>query len=52
MGYHKSQADSCVLYRKYSVILTYVDDCITVSQKKDKITSVIESLMNDPENHL
>ena len=33
-GYHQSQVDSCVFYRKYSVILTYVDNCVIVSHKQ------------------
>ena len=33
-GYHQPQVDPCVFYRKYSVILSYVDDCVIVSQKK------------------
>ena len=33
-GYHQSQVYPCVFYRKYSVILTYVDDCVIASHKK------------------
>ena len=51
-GYHKSQVDPCVLYRKYSVILTYVDDFGIVSYKQETITSLIESLKNGPENYV
>ena len=34
MGYHRSQFDPCVFYRKDSVILTYVDYCVIVSRKQ------------------
>ena len=36
-GYHQPQVDSCLFYRKDSVILTYVDDCVIVSQKQETI---------------
>ena len=39
MGYHQSQVDPCVFYIKDSVILTYVDDCVTVSHKQETIIS-------------
>ena len=32
-GYHQSQVYPCVFYTKYSVISTYVDDCVIVSHK-------------------
>ena len=32
-GYHKYQVEPCAFYRKYSVILTYVDYCVIVSHK-------------------
>ena len=49
-GYHKYQVDPFVFYRKYSVILTYVDYCVIVSHKQEKITPSIESLNNYPEH--
>ena len=33
-GYYQSQFDSCLFYRKDSVILTYVDYCVIVSHKQ------------------
>ena len=35
--YHQSQVDRCVFYRRYSVFLTYVDDCVIVLYKHDAI---------------
>ena len=40
------------IYRKDSVILTYIDDCVIVSHKQETITSLIESLNNGPENYV
>ena len=37
-GFRQSLVDPCLFYRKYSVILTYVDDCVIVSQNKKRIT--------------
>ena len=51
-AYHQFQFDPCVFYRKYSVILTCVDDCVIVSYKKDTITSLIGSLSNGPEDYV
>ena len=51
-GYHQSQVYPCVFYRKYSVILTYVDHCIIVSFKEDTITSLMESLDNGTKNYV
>ena len=44
---HQYQVYPCVFHRKYSVILTYVDDCLIVSHKQETTTSLIESLNND-----
>ena len=40
-GCHQSQVDPYVCYRKDSVILTYVYDCVIISHKQDTITSLI-----------
>ena len=51
-GYHKFQVEPCIFYRKDSVILTYVNDCVIVSHKKETIISFIEILKNGPENYV
>ena len=51
-GYHQSIVDPWLFYRKYSVILTYVDDCVIVPHKQETIISLIESLKNGPENYV
>ena len=48
---HQYQFEPCVLYRKYSYILTYVEIFFKVSHKKETITSLIESLKNGTENY-
>ena len=51
-GYHKSQVDHCVLYRKAPLNLICVDYCVIYPQKEYKTTSFIESLKNGTENYL
>ena len=46
-----SSLSLCIL-KKNSVILTYIDDCLIVSNKQETITSLIESLNNFTENIL
>ena len=48
MSYHKSQVDSCLLYSKEPSILTYINDCVIVSHKKDLIMSLINYFKNGP----
>ena len=40
------------IYRKYSVILIYVDDSVIVSHKQEKITSLIEYIKNDTKDYV
>ena len=40
-GYHQSQVDPCVFFRKVSVILTYFDGFVIVSHKQETIISLI-----------
>ena len=47
-GYHNSQANPCVFYGKYLVILTYVDNCVIVYHNKGTTTPFIGSLKNGP----
>ena len=51
-GYHQSQVDPCIFYRKKSVVLNYVDDFLIVSHKQETISTFIESLNNGPEKHV
>ena len=46
-----SSLSLCIL-KKNSVILTYVDDCLIVSNKQETITSLIESLNNVTKNYV
>ena len=42
----------CILQKRITVRLTYVDDCVIVSHKQDTITSLISSVKNGPENYV
>ena len=50
-GYHISQADPCVFYRKDTDILTYVYYCVIVFHKQETITLLVESIHNVPEEY-
>ena len=50
--YHQYKVDPFVFYRKKSVILTDVDDCVIVSHKKETIVQSVESLNNGKENNV
>ena len=51
-NYHKSQFPPFVFYRKDSVILTYVDNCVIVPHKQETTIALIEFLNNGPENYV
>ena len=51
-GYHQYQVDPSVFYIKDSVILTYVDNWVMVSNKQYALSSLIESLKNISENYV
>ena len=45
-GFCESKADPCVFMKKCMIILTYVDDCIFISNKKETLDKFIHSLAN------
>ena len=45
-GFSESKADPCVFLKKGMIILTYVDDCILISDKKETLQQFIHSLAN------
>ena len=45
----KEASDPCVFLRHDMIFLTYVDDCILLSPKKETIDAFISSLKNGPE---
>ncbi len=45
-GFKESKADPCVFIKKGMIILTYVDDCILISDKKEMLQQFIHSLAN------
>ena len=45
-GFRESKADPCVFMNKGMIIMTYVDDCILISNKKETLDQFIHSLAN------
>ena len=45
-GFRESKADPCVFMKKGMIILTYVDDCILIANKKETLDQFIHSLAN------
>ena len=45
-GFRESKADPCVFTKKGMIILTYVDDCILITNKKETLDQFIHSLAN------
>ena len=43
-GFRESKADPCVFMKKGMIILTYVDDCILIVNKKETLDQFIHSL--------
>ena len=49
-GFCESKADNCVFMKKGMIILTYVDDCILITNKKETLDQFIHSLANGIKN--
>jgi hypothetical protein len=49
-GFTQSNIDACMFFGKGCIVLTYVDDCIIVGDKMDRIESLITSLHDGKEN--
>ena len=45
-GFSESKTDPCVFMKKGMIILTYVDDCILIANKKEMLDQFIHSLKN------
>ena len=48
--YEQSDIGPCIFYRKDSISLCYVDDCIIITKKDSTIKGIVNSLMNGKEN--
>ena len=48
--YKQSDIDPCVLYRKDSIILCYIDDCIIITKRESSVRGIINSLVNGKEH--
>ena len=49
-GFRESKADRCVFMKKCMIILTYVDYCILIANRKETLDQFIHSLANGIEN--
>ena len=45
-GFKESKADPCIFLKKGMILLTYVDDCILISDKIEMLQQFIHSLAN------
>ena len=43
-SYTQSKVDLCLFYKKDSIIVTYVDDCIIFTKDHNKVKEIIKSL--------
>ena len=46
-GYIQSKVDPCLFYKKDSIIVTYVDNCVIFAKDHGKVKEIIKSLKND-----
>ena len=49
-GFRDSKTDTCVFMKKGMIILTYLDDCILIANKKEKLDQFIHSRANGINN--
>ena len=47
IGFTPSKVDECVFYRGTTIFLVYVDDCIIIDPKANKIDQVISDLRKE-----
>ena len=45
-GFKESAANPCVFMKKHMIVLTYVDDCISISNKREMLNQFTDSLKN------
>jgi hypothetical protein len=48
-GFHPSAIDPCLYFKKGMIIITYVDDCIIVSNSMKDINNFIKSMKDGKE---
>jgi hypothetical protein len=51
-GFHPSAIDPCLYFKKGMIIITYLDDCIIVSNSMKDINTSVESMKDGPEGYV
>ena len=49
-GFQVCNSDNCIFFRKDAIVLTYVDDCVIFTEKKEVADDIISSLKAGNEN--
>ncbi len=50
-GFHPSTINPCLYFKKRMIIITYVDDCIIVSNSMKDINNFVKSMKDGPEEY-
>ncbi len=51
-GFHPSAIDPCLYFKKGMIIITYVDDCITISNSMKDINNIVKSMKDSPKEYV
>jgi hypothetical protein len=51
-GFHPSAIDPCLYFKKGMIIITYVDDCIIVSNSMKDIKTFVKSMKDGPKGYV
>jgi hypothetical protein len=51
-GFHPSAIDPCLYFKKGMIIITYVEDCIIVSNSVKDINTFVESMKDGPKRYV
>jgi hypothetical protein len=51
-GFHPSAIDPCLYFKKGMIIITYIDDCIIVSNSMKDINTFVKSIKDGPKGYV
>jgi hypothetical protein len=51
-GFHPSAIDPCLYFKKGMIIITYVDDCIIISNSMKDINTFVKSMKDGPKEYI
>jgi hypothetical protein len=51
-GFHPSAINPCLFFKKGMIIITYVDDCIIVSNSMKDINTFVKSMKDGPKGYV